>query len=195
MASATLIKESIRTIVTTYSLWTIGLADDPDRREVELGNPIGWRLFEADTEEAAKNVESHFVGKGMKGAAGRSASEAKYVFIFMGLKASVEGDRPLRQAWASAGLSTPKTMTQFDRYLADFETMYGDRPDYQFLRNIYAQVVTERDPDCASLAELLAVLYGRLESLGIEVSDLAYAGTNKTPSPLMRRKAYKPPLT
>ncbi|PKB71251.1 MAG: hypothetical protein BZY87_06455 [SAR202 cluster bacterium Io17-Chloro-G6] len=195
MASATIIKESINMVVTTYSLWTIGLTIDPGRREVEIGNPIGWRLFEADTEQAAKNVEAHFVGKGMKGATGGRASGATYVFIFMGLKAGQEADKPVRPAWTSAGLSMPKTMTQNDRYLADFETMYGGRPDFHFLQALYAQVINDRDPNCVSVAELLAIFYGRLELLGIEVADLAYNGSDKTPSTLLKRKAYWSQLT
>ena len=94
MASATIIKESIETIVTAYSLWTIGLTIDPSQTEVEIGNPIGWRQYEGDTEQVAKNVEAHFVGKGMARDTGERAWGAKYVFIFMDLKAPLEGGRP-----------------------------------------------------------------------------------------------------
>ena len=194
MATGTIIKENIRTIATTYGLWTIGLTIDPGRREVNIGNPIGWRLFEADTEQVAKNVEAHFVRRGMKGDSGGRASGAKYVYIFMGLKNSLREDSPLQRAWSHAGLSTPKTMTQNDRYLADFETMYGKRPDYTFLQSVYAQVISERDPDCASVAELLTIFYRRLEALGVEVADLAFNGSNKTPSGLLRREAYRPEM-
>lgn len=195
MASATIIKECIKTIVTTYPLWTIGLTDQPEQREIEIGYLIGWQLFEADTEQVAKNVEAHFVGKGMKRDTGRRGTRAIYVVVFMGLKASPEGARPLQQAGTSVGLTTTKTIPENGRYLAQFETMYGDRPDYYFLQGVYAQVVMERDPDCVSVAELLTILYIRLESLGIEIADLAYNGTNTAPSALLKRKAYKPPLT
>lgn len=187
MASATIVKESIKLVVTTYSLWTIGLTTDSGRREVEIGSPIGWRLFEADTGQVAESVEAYFVGQGMNAATGRRAFGAQYVFIFMGLQATLEGDGSLRQVWDFDELSSPKTMTPFDRYLADFNTMYGDRPDYKFLKRVYAEVVTGRDPDCTSVAELLGIFYGRLESLGIEVADLAYNGTNKTPPGLVKR--------
>ena len=179
MASATIIKKSIKMIVTEYALWTIGLTDEPEQREAEIGNQIGWRLYEANTEQVAGSVEAYFVGQGMNWATGRRGFGAKYVFIFMGAQAALEGDR------FSDGLSTPKTMTRYDRYLADFKTMYGDRPDYDFLKGVYAEVITEHGPDCTSGSELLAILYGRLESLGIEAAHLAYKGTNKTPSLLL----------
>ena len=176
MASATVIKECIKMIVTEYSLWEIGITDEPEQSEAEFGNQMGWRLFEADTEEAAKRVEVYFVGKGMQGDSDEIVIGARYVCMFMGLEAALEGDKSFD------GLSTTKTMTRYDRYLADFKTMYGDRPDYDFLEGVYAEVITERGPHCTSGSELLAILYGRLESLGIEAAHLAYKGTNKTPS-------------
>ena len=93
MASETTIKAGIERLVGTYSLWAIGLTDDPERREAEIGNPMGWRQFDADTEQVAKNVESHFVGKGMEGDTGGRVTRAKYVYIFIGLRAQREGDQ------------------------------------------------------------------------------------------------------
>ena len=87
MASETTITAGIDRLVGTYSLWGIGLTANPDQREVEIGNPMGWRLFEADTEQVAKNVEAHFVGKGMVGDNLGRNSGAKHVYIFMGLQA------------------------------------------------------------------------------------------------------------
>ena len=109
MTSATIIKESVKKIVTSYSLWTIGLTIDPARREGEIGNPFGWRLFEADTEQDAQNVEAHFVGKGMKSDTGEHAYQAKYVFIFMETAGLLPGDshqnnesgKPLHIQWES----------------------------------------------------------------------------------------------
>ena len=176
MASVTIVKASIKKVVTAYPLWTIGVTIDPARTEAEVGNSIGWRLFEADTEQVAESVEAYFVGQGMNGATGMPGFGAKYVFIFMGAPATPEGER------SSGGLSSLKYMTRLDRYLADFKTMYGDRPDYNFLKRVYAEVITECGPDFVSDSELLATLYGRLESLGIEVAHLAYKGTNKTPA-------------
>ncbi|MDA1129111.1 MAG: hypothetical protein O2913_10495 [Chloroflexi bacterium] len=195
MASSMIIKERIRSIVTTYPLWTIGSTIDPGRKEIEVGNPTGWQLFEANSDQVAKNVESHFVARGMRSDIGRRVSGANYVFIFMGLKADQESSKLSRPTWTSEGLSGPKTLSQYERYLADFKTMYGDRQDYHFLRDLYSRVVSERDPDCSSVPELLSILYGRLEALGIDVEDLAYSGTNKAPSILPNRKPYGQPMS
>ena len=195
MASSSIIKERIRSLVTTYPLWTIGSTIDPGRREIELGNPTSWQLFEANSDQVANSVESHFVSRGMNRVSGGRVPDAKYVFIFMGLGADQEEGKNSRPEWTSAGLSGPKTLTKYERYLADFETMYGDRSDYHFLRDQYARVVSERDPDRSSVPELLSILYGRLESLGIEVEDLAYSGSNKTPSIVPKRKALGRPMS
>jgi hypothetical protein len=194
MASGTIIKEKIRMIATTYSLWTIGLTINPGRREVEIGSPTGWRLFEASSEEVAKNVEAHFVRNGMKGDTGGSAFGANYVFIYMGLKSDPKSTGTTGQNSPSNALPSPKNMTQFERYLADFEVMYGNRPDYDFLRRHYVDVVNERKPNHESVPELLSELYTRLESLGIEVTDLAFTGSNKTPPVLSRRHSFRRPI-
>jgi len=75
------IKNAIEQIVSTYSSWTIGITDDPDRRKVEHSNPTCWRQWIADTETIARNVEKHFLDKGMKGATGGGESP-NYVYIF-----------------------------------------------------------------------------------------------------------------
>ena len=98
MASEAVIKAGIERLVGTYSLWAIGLTDSPDVREMEVGNPMGWRLFDADNERVAKNVESHFVGKGMEGDTVGRFTRAKYVYIFKGLQARLEDKGPVRQA-------------------------------------------------------------------------------------------------
>ena len=98
MASKTAIEEEIEKLVGTYSLWEIGITNDPSLREVETGAPMGWRHFEADTERNAKEIEAHFVDKGMHGDSGLRISGAKYVYIFMGLQARLEGRRPAREA-------------------------------------------------------------------------------------------------
>ena len=97
MASETNIKTEIQRLVGTCSLWTIGLTDNPDLREFEMGNPQGWRNFTADTETVAKNVEAHFVGKGMDGDAGSRTGRAKCVYIFMSLQDRLEGSRSIQQ--------------------------------------------------------------------------------------------------
>ncbi len=81
MASELAIKGAIEIIVVSCSNWTIGVTDDPVRRKSEHGNPAGWHHWDADTEQAARNVESYFLGKGMKGGGG-GLGRADYVYIF-----------------------------------------------------------------------------------------------------------------
>ena len=84
MASEAAIKAAIESRVTAvlgYSAWTIGVTDDPARRRGEHSNPGAWRAWDADTEQAARNVEAHFIAKGMKGGTG-GAGRADYVYMF-----------------------------------------------------------------------------------------------------------------
>lgn len=81
MASEAAIKAAIEKIVSTYSVWTIGITDDPTRRKTEHGNPPHWHQWNADTETAARNVERYFLDKGMKGGPG-GIGRADYVYIF-----------------------------------------------------------------------------------------------------------------
>lgn len=81
MASESAIKSAIEARVISYSLWTIGVTDDPDRRKREHGNPSAWYQWDADSEQVARNVEAYFVEKGMKGDTGGGGG-ADYVYIF-----------------------------------------------------------------------------------------------------------------
>ena len=64
-----------------YRLWTIGVTDRPAERKEEHGKPEDWHQWNADTEEAARTVEKHFIDKGMKGGTG-GTGKADYVYIF-----------------------------------------------------------------------------------------------------------------
>ena len=66
---------------TRYSSWTIGITDDPERRKGEHKNPKYWHDWRADTETIARNVEEHFIEKGMNGDVGGGESP-NYVYIF-----------------------------------------------------------------------------------------------------------------
>jgi hypothetical protein len=66
---------------TSYSIWTIGVTDDPERRKEEHNNPRFWSHWPADSEAVARRVEKHFLDKGMKGAPGGGGS-ADYVYVF-----------------------------------------------------------------------------------------------------------------
>ena len=68
-----------------YSIWTIGITDDPDRRKSEHENDRKsvkfWRYWKADNETVARNVEKHFLDEGMRGGEGGDTS-GNYVYIF-----------------------------------------------------------------------------------------------------------------
>jgi len=65
----------------SYSSWTIGITDDPDRRKGEHGNPKYWHEWKAHSEQIARNVEAYFQGKGMKGGGG-GGDHPNWVYIF-----------------------------------------------------------------------------------------------------------------
>ncbi len=64
-----------------YGAWTIGITDDPSRRRGEHDNPPRWEDWEADTETIARDVEKHFLKKGMKGGP-RGGENPNYVYVF-----------------------------------------------------------------------------------------------------------------
>ena len=73
--------KTIEKIVSNYAAWTIGITDDPKRRKIQHNSPACWREWEADTEAIARNVEKHFLDKGMKGGGG-GGDHPNYVYIF-----------------------------------------------------------------------------------------------------------------
>jgi len=64
-----------------YSIWTIGITADPERRKNEHDNPKYWMQWEADSEAIARNVEKYFLDKGMRGDTG-GGEHPTYVYIF-----------------------------------------------------------------------------------------------------------------
>ena len=81
MASESVIKAAIEAIVTRYSIWTIGVTDDPNRCKGEYGNPSSWHHWDADSEQIARDVEAYYLDKGMKGDTG-GGGRADYVYIW-----------------------------------------------------------------------------------------------------------------
>lgn len=75
------IKTAIEGHIKSYSVWTIGVTDDPDRRKQEHDNPQCWHHWNAPTEDAARRIEKYFVDKGCKGDTG-GGGDADYVYIF-----------------------------------------------------------------------------------------------------------------
>jgi len=70
---------------TDYKIWTIGITDDPERRKSEHNsegeNTTYWKDWKADTETIARNIEKHFLDKGMKGKTG-GGEHPTYVYVF-----------------------------------------------------------------------------------------------------------------
>ncbi len=82
MASEPELMEAIKKMVSTPSVWTVGVTDNPNRRRVEHNSPAVWYHWGADTERIARNVEEYFVARGMKGNTGGDGG-ADYVYIFL----------------------------------------------------------------------------------------------------------------
>jgi len=68
-----------------YSIWTIGITDNPsERREAHKNageNIAYWSEWKADSETVARNVEKYFLGKKMKGGSG-GGKNPTYVYVF-----------------------------------------------------------------------------------------------------------------
>lgn len=72
---------------TSYSIWTIGITNDPARRrkehDAEGKNTSAWSHWEADSESIARNVEQYFILKGMKGGTGGGGGPSpRWVYVF-----------------------------------------------------------------------------------------------------------------
>jgi len=70
---------------TDYKIWTIGITDDPERRKTEHDakgeSTTYWKDWKADTETIARNVETLFLSRGMKGGTG-GGDHPTYVYVF-----------------------------------------------------------------------------------------------------------------
>ncbi|MFQ5652415.1 MAG: hypothetical protein ACE5IY_20990 [bacterium] len=83
MASeATIIQQVEMTVQGQYSKWKIGITDGPARRRAQLGNPLSWLHWQADSEEIARAVKHHFLSCGMH-KAGRAKSVGHFVYILL----------------------------------------------------------------------------------------------------------------
>ena len=71
---------------SSYSSWTIGITNDPSRRkkehENEGDNVAYWAHWRADTLRVARNIESYFIDKGMKGGSGGPVETPLYVYVY-----------------------------------------------------------------------------------------------------------------
>lgn len=83
MASEAVIIKQIENVVQgKYFDWMIGLTDNPLHRKAELGNPLSFLQWKANSEQDAKNVELHFLLKGMQ-SAGIAPKSAVHVYILL----------------------------------------------------------------------------------------------------------------
>lgn len=81
MVTEFIIRMEISSIVIHFPSWTIGITADPDRRKSEHGNPTRWHQWKADSETIARDIEKHFIDKGMKGDTG-GGFYPTWVYIF-----------------------------------------------------------------------------------------------------------------
>ena len=81
MASDKYIIRQVKDITTgKYTKWQIGLTGEPLNRKAQLGNPLTWLHWKADSEQEARNVEQFFLDKGLQGT-GATHWPGLYVFI------------------------------------------------------------------------------------------------------------------
>jgi len=85
MQRATIISEIEKRVMSTenkkYSVWTVGITNDTERRKDEHGNPKYWLDWYAESENDVRTIEKHFLDKGMKGDTG-GGNTPDYVYIF-----------------------------------------------------------------------------------------------------------------
>ena len=64
-----------------YSIWTIGVTENPSERKSQHEDPKYWKQWTTDSEQDGRNIEKYFLEKGMKGGTGGGGT-ADYVYIF-----------------------------------------------------------------------------------------------------------------
>lgn len=71
--------------VSIPRVWTIGITSDPKQRKLEQPDSerLGWEAWRADSEEIARDIEKHYLRKGMRGDPGGGDSPT-YVYVSLG---------------------------------------------------------------------------------------------------------------
>ncbi len=83
MASVAIIIQQIETTVRRkYADWLIGVTVDSAERKAELGNPLNWVQWQADSPEDALNVLRHFSVLGMQ-PSGSTTAAGDVVYILL----------------------------------------------------------------------------------------------------------------
>ncbi|MCZ6821298.1 MAG: hypothetical protein O7G31_17660 [Calditrichaeota bacterium] len=83
MASRTVIIDQIeKTVQGKYQEWQIGVTDDSASRKAQLGNPISWLQWLAESEDDAAQIVNHFADKGMH-QVGSVEERGDFVYILL----------------------------------------------------------------------------------------------------------------
>lgn len=79
------IKASAEKIVggKRIDVWTVGTTGNLDIRRERHGRPTIWHYWKPESEQVAKNVETYFKGKGMKGYTGDDAKTDKATYVYI----------------------------------------------------------------------------------------------------------------
>ena len=79
------IRDAINRWMSEYSVQTIGITADPDKRRQQHANNnknvSNWKTWQADSEEIARAVEKHFLDHDMKGDTG-GGNNPTHVYVF-----------------------------------------------------------------------------------------------------------------
>ncbi len=82
MASENYIIRQIEDIAAgKYKEWQIGLTDEPLNCKAQLGNPLTWLHWKADSEQEALNAERFLLDKGLKSTRATTTAPGVYVYI------------------------------------------------------------------------------------------------------------------
>jgi len=87
MTKQTIINAIEKIISKSYSSWTVGISNDPDRRKQEHINDgddvTYWREWLSDSLSDAQEIEKHFIDKGCKGGTGGNLSAYKKTYVYI----------------------------------------------------------------------------------------------------------------
>ena len=81
-ATITIIDQIEKTVDGNYEDWQIGLTDNSALRKSQMGNPLSWLQWQADSHDEAFKIVEHFLKKGM-GDAGGDKSLGDFVYILL----------------------------------------------------------------------------------------------------------------
>lgn len=77
----TIVQQIENTIQGEFSSWSVGVTSDPAVRKAQLGNPLSWLQWQADSDKVAKQALDEIVGKGAR-RSGPVSQSGTFVYIF-----------------------------------------------------------------------------------------------------------------